>query len=284
MIQRLIMLGLLCVCTACTTSDLRALREVPPPSDPYLEVLSGHYLTFAESEAEQYDWVSSQYFADKGLQAAYGKLVAVENPDDWSIAEASLTELRSARARFLQEVTEDDRRTNPKTAADAQFYFDCWVEQQEEEWQQGHIDFCRSKFYEALDTLSGKRRPDMSATDRDIDPSVKLSTSYLLFFGWNEAQPGKQALDIMHDVAGYIKTLSRGYEVILHGHTDRSGDETFNMELSHARSQRVKQALAEMGVDLDSISVFAFGESDPRVPTEDGVREPANRRVEIFIE
>jgi outer membrane protein OmpA-like peptidoglycan-associated protein len=36
-------------------------------------------------------------------------------------------------------------------------------------------------------------------------------------------------------------------------------------------------------VARNAISVAAFGESRPLVPTADGVREPQNRRVEIVL-
>ncbi|MEM7442644.1 MAG: hypothetical protein AAF414_04845 [Pseudomonadota bacterium] len=37
------------------------------------------------------------------------------------------------------------------------------------------------------------------------------------------------------------------------------------------------------GIAPDEIVIRAFGEENPLVPTPDGVREPQNRRVEIFL-
>ena len=46
----------------------------------------------------------------------------------------------------------------------------------------------------------------------------------------------------------------------------------------------VCRELEKRGVPSDAISIAAYGEEKPLVPTEDGVREVQNRRVEILLE
>jgi outer membrane protein OmpA-like peptidoglycan-associated protein len=41
--------------------------------------------------------------------------------------------------------------------------------------------------------------------------------------------------------------------------------------------------LLRRGVPRNEIATRGFGESNPLVPTADGVREPQNRRVEIIL-
>ena len=41
--------------------------------------------------------------------------------------------------------------------------------------------------------------------------------------------------------------------------------------------------LIREGVRTGEIEIFARGESEPLVQTPDGVREPRNRRVQIFL-
>ncbi len=65
------------------------------------------------------------------------------------------------------------------------------------------------------------------------------------------------------------------------GHTDRSGSDDYNQRLSEDRAQAVANFLADMGIARSMISTSAEGESEPRVPTADGVRNLQNRRVEI---
>jgi len=77
---------------------------------------------------------------------------------------------------------------------------------------------------------------------------------------------------------------TRGYcDVSVDGHADRVGDAEVNRRLSLQRANSVKQALVGLGMSEDCLEIRYFGESDPVVPTPDGVAEPRNRRVEIEI-
>jgi outer membrane protein OmpA-like peptidoglycan-associated protein len=66
------------------------------------------------------------------------------------------------------------------------------------------------------------------------------------------------------------------------GHADRSGSDVYNLGLSQRRADKVKAHLAATGVPVNAIITEAFGESRPRIDTEDGAREAINRRVEIM--
>ena len=68
------------------------------------------------------------------------------------------------------------------------------------------------------------------------------------------------------------------------GHADRSGSEDYNMALSLRRADSVREALIAGGVSADTITVAGRGESEPAVPTADGVKEQANRRVVIVLQ
>ena len=78
--------------------------------------------------------------------------------------------------------------------------------------------------------------------------------------------------------------MAGNVSISINGHADRAGTETYNMDLSERRARFVMKALEEAGVPAKLMQYFAFGETDPAVPTADGVREPKNRRVEIYIE
>jgi OOP family OmpA-OmpF porin len=66
------------------------------------------------------------------------------------------------------------------------------------------------------------------------------------------------------------------------GHADRSGSDAYNRRLSQRRAETVKAQLLRDGLNESEVVTFAKGESEPLVPTPDGVREPQNRRVEII--
>ncbi|MFN6936780.1 MAG: OmpA family protein [Tsuneonella sp.] len=67
------------------------------------------------------------------------------------------------------------------------------------------------------------------------------------------------------------------------GHADRSGSDAYNVGLSQRRAEAVASLMSQMGIAPAAIATSAKGEEQPRVPTEDGVRNPQNRRVEIGV-
>ena len=72
--------------------------------------------------------------------------------------------------------------------------------------------------------------------------------------------------------------------IVATGYTDLSGSAAYNQKLSVRRADAVKAELVRLGVPATSITAIGRGESNPLVPTADGVREPQNRRVEIQIQ
>ena len=65
--------------------------------------------------------------------------------------------------------------------------------------------------------------------------------------------------------------------IIVHGHTDRAGPESYNMELSLRRALAARAELVRLGVPTKTISFSGAGEAAPRIPTADGIREARNR-------
>jgi outer membrane protein OmpA-like peptidoglycan-associated protein len=72
--------------------------------------------------------------------------------------------------------------------------------------------------------------------------------------------------------------------ITITGHADRSGPDAYNMALSQRRANAVRDALVRDGVPGNRITTVARGETQPLVPTPDGVREPQNRRAELVVQ
>jgi outer membrane protein OmpA-like peptidoglycan-associated protein len=112
---------------------------------------------------------------------------------------------------------------------------------------------------------------------------IATAPSFMVFFDWDRSNLSAQALNTIKQAADTYKTKGNA-RITATGHTDRSGPENYNMALSLRRANAVKDALVRNGVPATAISVVGKGESQPLVPTADGVREPQNRRVEIVIQ
>ena len=79
------------------------------------------------------------------------------------------------------------------------------------------------------------------------------------------------------------KVVTPTSDVQITGHTDTTGDAASNDKLSLDRAIQVRAALVEQGLPVANAKVTGRGERDLRVPTGQGVSEPANRRVEVII-
>lgn len=104
----------------------------------------------------------------------------------------------------------------------------------------------------------------------------------LVFFEFDSAEvPPEADQTIVFARDNYQVCGWRGFAVT--GHADRSGSDAYNIALSEERAAAVVAAMNSAGVPANLITSSAEGESNPRVPTADGVREPQNRRVEITV-
>ncbi len=271
--------------TACSTHSLQELRDAAPKGTPFQAMLAKRYLAYAEQEEKNYDWADSWHFAEKGLQAAYGTDPEPEAPEARSITEAELNELRQARAALMEALNDGNKETKPQLAADAQYFFDCWTEQQEEEWKTDDIAYCRENFEErmmALNAPAEEAKPLVAPAAPEPEAKPKAETSsYLVFFGWNRPELDAGAERIVAKIAEALQDSEM--PVVLNGHTDASGASGYNMRLSLKRADAVKKALIARGIAPRRIQTFGFGETDLRDPTPDGRKSKENRRVEIFV-
>lgn len=107
-----------------------------------------------------------------------------------------------------------------------------------------------------------------------------------LFFEFNKADLLPEARSLLAEVAPALIEADRAIEI--NGHTDATGTEEYNLELSQRRAQSVADELRALGVRVD-LTVQGFGESQPIAPNyrDDGSDDPAgqsqNRRVELVI-
>jgi len=266
---------------ACQTYSLQELRQIEPTGTEFQQALAKEYLLLASEDEQNYNWAGSWHFADKGLSAAYGNDVGPENIEDWNIPADKKADLEKGRDDLLSALKPEVVAAHPVLAARAYRYFDCWVAREEGAWETKRIDDCRHGFEDSLTELMNATQPE--PTGAGAGAAAVDTTSYIVFFEWNRATLSKTGTKVINDVADSLSGET-GYEVVLNGHTDTTGLEKYNLKLSKKRADAVAEALKARGVPEEAIKVFAFGESDPRVPTPDNANEPQNRRVEIFIQ
>ncbi len=290
----IIPLLLLLSASGCSTYSLQELRHTKPQGNDFQNALAKLYMDFSDSEEKNYDWQDSWYFADKGLLAIYGKDTAPENLKNWNLPKDELANLKKARADLMAMLTPEAMAKNPEMAARAQFYFDCWVEQLEENWQKDDIAFCRDNFIQSLTKLgSNNKKPSKKiggkskAVNKEVGKAVskkadkkntykkeKVSEeepaviSFLLFFetGSNVVTP---ASEVNIGKAAAPLTSKDNYAVVI---IDKSEGRQGNPELSFERTQAVKEKLVAFGVK--EAAIYA---NDKKIDNK------VKQKVEIFI-
>lgn len=71
--------------------------------------------------------------------------------------------------------------------------------------------------------------------------------------------------------------------IIVEGHTDSTGSDTYNMNLSKERAQAVTDYLTSNGIDSSRIETNWFGEEQPKFDNSTSEGRSKNRRVELAI-
>ena len=270
-----------------TYSEVDALNEAKPVGSPFAQALAAEYKTFANNELDKmFDYPDALHFARKGLAASAGEAVMPEPVSDWNLSEQHIKELAAARGRLVITYDLGAREIAPATAAKAQAKFDCWIEQQEENWQTEDILSCKKEFMASMDELEGLvqtapepiAEPEVKA--EEPPPMIPEEAMYLVFFNWDSTELSSGALNVLDAIATEV-AKNMPSEVVVSGHADTSGDASYNEKLAFKRANAVRDALVKRGVPEDILTVEGHGENELLVETLDNVREPANRRANI---
>lgn len=260
--------------------DIESLRKTTRSTagTPFTQALTEEYrsLTLYEADHEK-DWLDAYLFAAKGLAAARGENVLPEQPGNWHLQQPWANQITEGRNRLVAALDANGRTRLPQVAAKAQVRYDCWVEQSEEGWQTAEIAACRGEFYYLLGLLEARPAPPPPPA-----PAPIAQREFIIYFDWDSARITPEGMRIVDQAAAEARSAS-GARIVIVGHADRSGAESYNLRLSLRRADAVRAALAQRGVATERTSVTALGESEPAVPTADGVREPRNRRVVVTI-
>jgi outer membrane protein OmpA-like peptidoglycan-associated protein len=106
--------------------------------------------------------------------------------------------------------------------------------------------------------------------------------SYTLYFLGDKDELTEESKLVLEKVRTDL--LSRAaLEIVVIGHTDRIGKEDYNDALSLKRAAAIRDSLVKAGIDISRIEIAGRGWREPLIPTDDGVAEPRNRRVEINV-
>ena len=108
------------------------------------------------------------------------------------------------------------------------------------------------------------------------------SIRYLLYFDTDSTKLVEPSRAIIPQIMIRIRS-KLPTDVTIIGHTDTTGPEAHNAQLSFYRAQTVERLLRAEMRSSDQVTIKAFGSRGLLVPTPPNVDEPRNRNVEILI-
>jgi outer membrane protein OmpA-like peptidoglycan-associated protein len=103
-----------------------------------------------------------------------------------------------------------------------------------------------------------------------------------VLFDTNSAALKAGSYDEMNRVAQVLNQYPQT-TILIAGHTDSTGSETYNQQLSERRAAAVRNALSGQGVNPARMSAIGYGESKSIADNNTESGRQVNRRVEITI-
>ncbi|MGD2074864.1 MAG: OmpA family protein [Gammaproteobacteria bacterium] len=111
-----------------------------------------------------------------------------------------------------------------------------------------------------------------------------ISIPDVALFAFDSAELTDQGKDAIEEYRAKLRPeLSEAYAGIIIGHTDSTGNDEYNMELSKRRAQSVADYLVSTGIDPDKLRVVGRGENDPIASNDTEEGRAQNRRVDIVV-
>jgi outer membrane protein OmpA-like peptidoglycan-associated protein len=120
------------------------------------------------------------------------------------------------------------------------------------------------------------------ATVERVGEGIKITFDSGILFDVDKSNLTPDAQQNIRELAETLKKYD-DTNILVEGHTDATGSDSYNQSLSERRAQSVMDYATSIGVDRSRFQIKGYGESQPVASndTEAGRRE--NRRVEVAI-
>lgn len=263
---------------ACAGFQLDNARGLTPEGDAFSKALYQEYLALAEMEFAEGDYQDSDVFASRAIASAEGTPPGPEALEDRNLPAEHKGALSEAHRRLVAALGAGAATKVPEASARGQAMFDCWMQEAEENFQPADIAWCRDRFMPALEAMEAAvgEQPVAAA------PPVTFA-NFTVYFDFDSSTITPQTLSTLIDAADASDDMGAS-TITISGYADRSGSAEYNMALSQRRADAVAAELKGLvGTPAPAMTLEAFGESNNKVVTPDGVKEPKNRRVKIEI-
>jgi OOP family OmpA-OmpF porin len=122
-----------------------------------------------------------------------------------------------------------------------------------------------------------------AAAPRAKRVSVELDAATT--FAFDSAALSEAGQDEVRKIAEQIRRYEADISsVTVAGHTDSTGEDAYNEQLSARRAEAVKKLLVSEGVDPEKVKTVGFGESKPIASNATREGRAENRRIDLTVE
>lgn len=178
-------------------------------------------------------------------------------------ADAELAKLTSEREQML--LAKQDREASEK------------ARQQAELAAQAERDRRAAELTAALD-----RAKQSGAEIEQSAEQIKI-TFRKVTFDPNKSEIKSEFQSSLDQLAAALAQSYPKAKLSVHGYTDSTGSDSYNLMLSEQRAVAVKTFLIEKGVEPSRVASRGHGESDPIAPNTTAQGRAQNRRVELLV-
>ncbi|MFD2522089.1 OmpA family protein [Emticicia soli] len=135
-----------------------------------------------------------------------------------------------------------------------------------------------------MDKQAEKMKKDLDgvAEVERVDEGIKLTMKSGVLFGFDSFALNDNSRASLEKLSETLKEYE-DTNILVAGHTDNVGAESYNMKLSEKRANAVADFLKKKGIKNARMSVIGYGESTPVVDNSTEAGRDKNRRVELAI-
>ncbi len=134
-----------------------------------------------------------------------------------------------------------------------------------------------------MDKQAEELEQDLEGADIErVGEGIKITFDSGILFGFDSSELTYASKTNIAELAETLKKYE-DTEILIEGHTDSKGSESYNQELSERRAGSVAGELRSLGVVASRISEVGYGEEMPIADNSTEEGRSQNRRVEVAI-
>lgn len=112
---------------------------------------------------------------------------------------------------------------------------------------------------------------------------IRLVMPSHILFNTNQYRINESFYPVLDSIREVLNEYDES-RIVVQGHTDDTGSEVFNLDLSKKRADSVAEYLVYQGISPNRILALGYGETRPIADNESPIGRGQNRRVELLIQ